>query len=88
MNEWMNEWCLDEFFRPTSLDAVVFSHLAPLLKAPLPSAQLQQHLKACDNLCSFCSRIVQRYFPADPQGKISPKTVTKNYTDLHFILFE
>merc|ERR1712071_423619 len=42
----------DYFFgqSPCSLDAVVFAHLAPLLKAPLPSSVLQNHLKACTNL--------------------------------------
>ncbi|XP_072051216.1 metaxin-1-like [Amphiura filiformis] len=66
----------DFFFgnAPTSLDAVVFSHIAPLLKAPLPSAQLQHHLKCCDNLCRFCSRIVQRYFPLDPNATPPKKT--------------
>jgi len=60
----------DFFFgqSPTSLDAVVFAHLAPLLKAPLPSAALQNHLKACTNLSRFVGRILQRYFPKDLQG--------------------
>lgn len=60
-----------EFFfgsSPSSLDAVVFAHLAPLLKAPLPSAALQNHLKACPNLTRFVSRILQRYFPKELQG--------------------
>lgn len=60
-----------EFFfgqAPSSLDAVVFAHLAPLLKAPLPSAALQNHLKACTNLTRFVGRILQRYFPKDVQG--------------------
>ncbi|XP_077514298.1 metaxin-1 isoform X2 [Amblyomma americanum] len=48
---------------PTSLDAIVFAHLAPLLCAPFPSCALQNHLKACDNLASFVTRIMQRYFP-------------------------
>ena len=60
----------DYFYGPTpcSLDAIVFAHLAPLLKAPLPSAALQNHLKACTNLNRFVSRILQRYFPQDLQG--------------------
>ena len=53
---------------PSSLDAVVFAHLAPLLKAPLPSAALQNHLKACTNLSRFVGRILQRYFPKEIQG--------------------
>ncbi|XP_015601462.1 metaxin-1 isoform X2 [Cephus cinctus] len=54
-----------EFFcgsQPTSFDAIVYSYLAPLLKAPLPNPALQNHLKACTNLAKFVSRISQRYF--------------------------
>nr|CAD7587663.1 unnamed protein product [Timema genevievae] len=50
---------------PTSLDAVVFAHLAPLLKAPLPSAALQMHLKKCRNLVKFVERVIKEYFPGD-----------------------
>ncbi|XP_066601961.1 metaxin-1 [Prorops nasuta] len=60
----------DDFFfgsLPTSLDAIVFSYLAPLLKAPLPHAALQNHLKACTNLVKFVSRISQRYFEYEYQ---------------------
>lgn len=60
-----------EFFfgqSPSSLDAVVFAHIAPLLKAPLPSAALQNHLKACTNLTRFVGRILQRYFPKEIKG--------------------
>ncbi|XP_008545155.3 metaxin-1 isoform X2 [Microplitis demolitor] len=57
----------DYFFgtSPTSLDALVYSYLAPLLKAPLPNPALQNHLKACTNLTKFVSRISQRYFEYD-----------------------
>lgn len=55
-------------FSPTSLDALVFSYLAPLVRVPFPSNTLQIHCKACENLVMFCSRILQRYFPQDPQG--------------------
>jgi len=68
-----------EFFfgqSPSSLDAVVFAHLAPLLKAPLPSAALQNHLKACPNLTRFVSRILQRFFPKEIQGKL---TITNQF---------
>ncbi|XP_056449201.1 metaxin-1a [Gadus chalcogrammus] len=50
---------------PSSLDAVVFGHLAPLLKAKLPNAKLQQQLKSLDNLTLFCSNILLLYFPGD-----------------------
>nr|XP_006816753.1 PREDICTED: metaxin-1-like [Saccoglossus kowalevskii] len=60
-----------EFFfgdTPSSLDAYVFGHIAPLLKAPFPSSQLQNHLKGCQNLCDFCGRILHRFFPPDPEA--------------------
>ncbi|XP_043601835.1 metaxin-1 isoform X4 [Bombus pyrosoma] len=47
---------------PTLLDAIVYSYLAPLLKAPLPNPALQNHLKACTNLMSYTSRISEKYF--------------------------
>ncbi|XP_022106389.1 metaxin-1-like isoform X2 [Acanthaster planci] len=72
----------DFFFGPvpTSLDALIFSYLAPLLRAPLPSNQLQMHLKATDNLCRFCSRILLRYFPDEPQDP-GPTSSQKSPTE-------
>ncbi|XP_074650676.1 metaxin-1-like [Tubulanus polymorphus] len=57
-----------EFFlgkNPTTLDALVYGYLAPLLKAPFPNNPLLNHLDNCDNLTLFCSRISQRYFPIE-----------------------
>lgn len=77
--------------RPTSLDAVVFAHLAPLLKAPFPNAALQNHLKACENLAAFVGRILQQYFPpATPdsekrdQSKGNSSTSSSSSTDVDF----
>uniref|UniRef100_A0A8C6YQW5 Metaxin-1 n=1 Tax=Nothoprocta perdicaria TaxID=30464 RepID=A0A8C6YQW5_NOTPE len=50
---------------PASLDALVFSRLAPLLKAKLPNGKLQQHLKSLQNLCNHCAAILSLYFPWD-----------------------
>jgi len=47
---------------PSSLDALMYGYLAPLLKAPLPNPTLQNHLKGCINLVSFVVRISQNYF--------------------------
>lgn len=60
----------DFFFgsHPTSLDAVVYSYLAPLVKAPFPSNVLQNHAKACTNLLKFVNRITNRYFHHDIKG--------------------
>uniref|UniRef100_UPI0035902671 metaxin-3-like n=1 Tax=Myxine glutinosa TaxID=7769 RepID=UPI0035902671 len=56
----------DYFFGnlPSTLDAVVFAHLAPLLRAPLLGRTLQLHLKALPNLCQHCSRMLNYCFPA------------------------
>ena len=49
---------------PSSADAIMYGYLAPLLKAPLPNpTPLKAHLKACNNLVSFVSRISLNYFP-------------------------
>ncbi|BFY97905.1 hypothetical protein BsWGS_00944 [Bradybaena similaris] len=50
---------------PSSLDALVFGYLMPLLKAPLPSNPLQTHLVQCSNLTRMCSEILATFFPAD-----------------------
>ncbi|KZS01464.1 putative Metaxin-1, partial [Daphnia magna] len=80
-----------EFFfgqSPSPLDAVVFAHLAPLLKAPLPSAALQNHLKACTNLTRFVGRVLQRYFPKEIKDQEqAERKITKQeseYSDSEF----
>ncbi|TRY59343.1 hypothetical protein DNTS_016616 [Danionella cerebrum] len=50
---------------PSSLDAYVFGHIAPLLKIRLPNCRLQQSLKNLDNLNTFCSNILNLYFPSE-----------------------
>uniref|UniRef100_A0A8C8UBC2 Metaxin-1 n=1 Tax=Peromyscus maniculatus bairdii TaxID=230844 RepID=A0A8C8UBC2_PERMB len=50
---------------PASLDAFVFSHLALLLQAKLPSGKLQAHLHGLHNLCVYCTHILNLYFPRD-----------------------
>ncbi|KAK2168212.1 hypothetical protein LSH36_19g05007 [Paralvinella palmiformis] len=59
----------DYFFgnSPSSLDAVVFGYLAPLLKAPFPNTVLQTHLKSCHDLTRYCERILSKYFPLTPE---------------------
>ncbi|TTO31536.1 Metaxin-1 [Bagarius yarrelli] len=54
---------------PSSLDAYVFAHLAPLLKIKLPNAKLQQHLNSLENLTQFCSNILLLYFPSEAPGR-------------------
>ncbi|XP_020285902.1 metaxin-1 isoform X2 [Pseudomyrmex gracilis] len=54
--------------QPNTIDAIVYSYLAPLLKAPLPNPILQNYLKACTNLVKYVSRISQRYFEKEYQA--------------------
>ncbi|KAK3572280.1 hypothetical protein QTP86_030260 [Hemibagrus guttatus] len=61
---------------PSSLDAYVFGHLAPLLKIRLPSSRLQQQLKALDNLTKFCSNILSLYFPDENREGMNQPTST------------
>lgn len=61
----------NDFFygqQPSTIDAIIYSYLAPLLKVPLPNPILQNHLKACTNLVKYVSRISQRYFETDYQS--------------------
>jgi len=48
---------------PSSVDAVMYAYLGPLLKAPMPSTTLQNYLKNCNNLVKFVVRVGQNYFP-------------------------
>ncbi|XP_066540093.1 metaxin-1a [Hoplias malabaricus] len=67
---------------PSSLDAYVFGHLAPLLKIKLPSNRLQQHLKSLDNLNSFCCNILSLYFPSEiKEGVGRPVSSTQEGSD-------
>ncbi|MCI4395331.1 hypothetical protein PGIGA_G00179020 [Pangasianodon gigas] len=59
---------------PSSLDAYVFGHLAPLLKIKLPNAKLQQHLNSLENLQQFCTNILLLYFPSDSREAPSRKS--------------
>lgn len=53
---------------PTLLDAVAYSYLGPLLKAPLVDNKLQVHLRTCKNLCIWIDRITREYFKIDWQA--------------------
>lgn len=69
---------------PTTLDAVMFAYLAPLLKAPFKNPILQNHLKACTNLYKFVSKINLRYFSKDYkeyEGKIKEEAVSGKPND-------
>ncbi|KAM9294625.1 metaxin-1 [Gastrophryne carolinensis] len=69
---------------PASLDAYVFSHLAPVMYVKLPSNRLQQHLRSLTNLCQYCSSIHTLYFPGDNDAppRIPPKSPSGESPDL------
>ncbi|XP_053331486.1 metaxin-1 [Spea bombifrons] len=68
---------------PASIDAHIFGCLAPILNAKLPNNKLQQHLRALDNLCQYCSSILNVYFAwdEDTAPRISPKTPNAEASD-------
>jgi len=45
---------------PSSLDALLISILAPLLKLPFTSSKLQNYLKSCPNICQYINRILKK----------------------------
>ncbi|KAG8431475.1 hypothetical protein GDO86_018595, partial [Hymenochirus boettgeri] len=68
---------------PASIDAYIFSYLAPILNVKLPSNKLQQHLKTLPNLCQFCTSIFSIYFAWDGDGvpRVTPKSPTAETPD-------
>lgn len=59
---------------PTSLDVVVYSYLAPLVKLPFPSNGLCNLVSLWPNLVSFVKRIDAKYLPEVPK---EPKYIKK-----------
>lgn len=81
----------DYFFgsSPTTLDAIIFSYLAPILRIPLPNSELKIHLKACTNLENFIVRISVKYFENEYRSYEREKTKNnsepkKNEDDVDF----
>ncbi|KAH7714854.1 Metaxin 1 [Aphelenchoides avenae] len=54
--------------KPSSLDALVFGYLAPLLKTPLPNDRLQLHLSSIPNLVRFVESIISIYLPLSDES--------------------
>ena len=54
---------LNGIFRPSSLDALIFGYLAPIMKMPLPSDRLQLHILSFANLVRFVESIISIYLP-------------------------
>lgn len=49
--------------KPSSLDALIFGYLAPLLHLSLPNDRLQMHLCSYPNLVRFVESILSIYLP-------------------------
>lgn len=48
---------------PSSIDALIYSHLAPLIKIPFPSKEIPNLVKSFTNLVRYVRNIDQKYFP-------------------------
>lgn len=60
--------------RPSSVDAVVFGYLYPVLSAPLPDARLKTLLSSYPGILRLLKLISEQYFTEDPsQGFTAPK---------------
>lgn len=57
--------------RPTTIDAACYGHLAILLKAPLLSTEVKNHLFSCEKLKAHCHRIEQHFVKESVAGTSS-----------------
>jgi metaxin len=58
---------------PSSLDALVFSYLAPMLKVKMPDSQLAAKVEKYPNLAHFVGRVLSTYFPGISQKEHKAK---------------
>jgi len=66
-----------EFFfgdKPTSIDALLYGYLSVLLKVPLVTSELKNHLNSCERLKRHCDR-VGSYFEKSSSISNSPDVV-------------
>ncbi|XP_050498243.1 metaxin-3 [Diabrotica virgifera virgifera] len=67
---------------PTTIDVLVYSYIAPLLKVPFPSNEIKNVLSMWPNLANLVKRIDDQYFPNLPKGskyiKIEEKVKTSD----------
>ncbi|KAJ8978288.1 hypothetical protein NQ317_001567 [Molorchus minor] len=73
----------DYFFgsSPTSLDVVVYTYVAPLLKLPFPSNELNSIINMWPNMTNFIKRIDSTYFSNLPKQSKYLKEETKTSTN-------
>jgi len=50
----------------SSIDAILYAHLAPILFTNLPSTELQSILQKQRNLVIYCNNIMHRFFIEEP----------------------
>jgi len=62
---------------PSSLDALLISVLAPLLKMSFKNDKLQNHLKGCSNICQYVNRILKKCFLDTDDATITPASDIK-----------
>jgi len=65
---------------PTTLDVVIYSHIAPLLKLPFPSNNITSLVSLWPNLVNFVKRIDEKYLPEVPKESKYIKNEDKTKT--------
>lgn len=73
---------------PTTLDIVIYSYIAPLIKLPFPSNEFGNLFSLWPNLEAFVKRMDAKYMPNTPIGpkylKKEDKTKTANDDDISY----
>lgn len=54
--------------RPTTVDAIMFGYLAPLLRINFPRNRLKGHIESFQNIVQTIDFILRRYFPPTAKG--------------------
>jgi len=67
--------------KPTSLDALTFGYLAPLLKLPLPNDRIQLHLRQCANLVRFVDAVIAVYLPLTNEESTQQREDLKDWEE-------
>jgi len=66
--------------QPCSVDALLFSCLAPLVKIPLSSGLVHNEVRKEQNLCQYVDRILQKYLKEQKKEKIAAPGEEKSNT--------
>lgn len=74
--------------KPTTLDVIVYSYLAPLVKLPFPSNEINNIINMWPNLTNFIKRIDTAYFPDLPKKAKylkQPEKTTSSEDDVSYV---